>query len=222
MHLVEIGHRAIAVGDVAQLADRGDVAIHRIDRLEADELGPVRGHAVEQSCQIVWVAVAKDVLLGPAVADAGDHRGVVQRIGKHDRPRHLARQGRQGGIVGDIARGEDQRRLAAVQVGDLALEQQVEMVVARDVAGAAGPGTHRPQRLLHCREHRRMLTHAEIVVRAPDRDLGADAVVEGARKPAAAPLDVGKDAVASLGAQCVEAFVEEAVVIHCSSRRPCV
>jgi hypothetical protein len=41
-----------------------------------------------------------------------------------------------------------------------------------------------------------MLAHAEIVVRAPDRDLGTDAVVEGARKPAAAPLEIGKDAVA--------------------------
>jgi hypothetical protein len=29
MHLVEIGHRAKAIGDVAQFADRGDVAVHR-------------------------------------------------------------------------------------------------------------------------------------------------------------------------------------------------
>jgi len=122
VHLVEIGHRAIAVGDVAQFADRGDVAIHRIDRLEADELGPVGGHAVEQPRQVDRVAVAKDVLLGTAVANAGNHRGVVQRIREHDRPRHLARQGRQGGVVGDIAGGEDQCRLAAVQIGDLVLE----------------------------------------------------------------------------------------------------
>src|SRR5215831_17909681 len=46
VHLVEIGHRAVAIGDVAQLADRGDVAVHRIDRLEADELGPVGGRAI--------------------------------------------------------------------------------------------------------------------------------------------------------------------------------
>jgi hypothetical protein len=39
MHLIEIGHRAEVVGDGAEFADRGDVAIHRIDRLEADELG---------------------------------------------------------------------------------------------------------------------------------------------------------------------------------------
>ena len=38
MDLVEIRHRAEMLGDVAQLADGGDVAGHRIDRFEADEL----------------------------------------------------------------------------------------------------------------------------------------------------------------------------------------
>src|SRR5215469_14948685 len=47
MHLVEIGHRAKALSDVAQFADRSDVAIHRIDRLEADELGPIGSHLLQ-------------------------------------------------------------------------------------------------------------------------------------------------------------------------------
>jgi len=59
-----------------------------------------------------------------------------------------------------------------------------------------------------------MLAHAEIIVRAPDGDLGADAVVEGAREAAAAPLEIGEDAVAPLGAQRVEALTEEPLVIH--------
>src|SRR6476660_2543171 len=42
MDLVEIGHRAIPLGDIANLCDRCDIAIHRIDRLEADELRPPR------------------------------------------------------------------------------------------------------------------------------------------------------------------------------------
>jgi hypothetical protein len=45
-----------------------------------------------------------------------------------------------------------------------------------------------------------MLADAEIVVRAPDGDLGADPVIEGARKMVAAALEVGGDAVAPLGA----------------------
>ena len=102
---------------------------------------------VEQPREILGVVVAEDVLLGAAVADAGDHRGMVAGVGKHHRTRHLARQGRQRSVVGDISRGEDQRRLAAVQIGELVLEQQMNMAVARDVARAAGAGPDRPQRL---------------------------------------------------------------------------
>ena len=132
-----------------------------------------------------------------------------------DHARQFARQGRQCRVVGDIARGEDQRRLAPVQIGELALEQQMHMAVAGDVAGAAGAGADRPQRLFHRRQHRRVLPHAEIVVRAPHRDLGADAVIIGARKPAAAPLEIGEDAIPPLGAQRIEALFEV------SLRNPC-
>src|SRR4051794_33924472 len=111
-----------------------------------------------------------------------------------------------------IARGEDQRRLAAVQIGELALEQEMHMAVAGDVAGAAGAGPDRSQCLLHRRQHGLVLAHAEIIVRAPHRDLGADAVVIGAWKPPAAPLEIGKDAIPPLGAQSVEPL--PAFVIH--------
>ena len=104
--------------------------------------------------------------------------------------------------------------LAAVQVGDLAFEQQMEMIVARDVAGSAGARTHCPQRLFHGREHRRMLPHAEVIVRAPHGDFGPDAVIEGPRKAAAAPFEIGEDAVAPLSAQRLEALVKEPFVIH--------
>ena len=79
----------------------------------------------------------------------------------------------------------------------------MHVAVTRDVAGSARTGTHRPQRLVHRHQHRRVLAHAEIVVRAPDGDLGADPVIKGARKTAAAPLEIGKDAVAPLSAQRV-------------------
>ena len=38
VHLVEIGHRAITRREVADRADRGDVGVHRIHRLEGDQL----------------------------------------------------------------------------------------------------------------------------------------------------------------------------------------
>jgi hypothetical protein len=40
-------------------------------------------------------------------------------------------------------------------------------------------------------------------------------MIEGARKAAAAPFEIGKDAVTALGVQRVEALSEEALVIHC-------
>jgi hypothetical protein len=39
-------------------------------------------------------------------------------------------------------------------------------------------------------------------------------MVEGARKAAATPLEVGEDAVPPLRVQCTEALSEEALVIH--------
>jgi hypothetical protein len=39
-------------------------------------------------------------------------------------------------------------------------------------------------------------------------------VGEGARKATAAPLEIGKDAVAALGAQRIETLSKEAFVIH--------
>ena len=76
----------------------------------------------------------------------------------------------------------------------------MHMAVARDVARPAGPGADRSQRLLDRRQYRRVLAHAALAVRAPPRDLGGDAMAVGARKPAAAPLEIGKYTVPPLGA----------------------
>jgi hypothetical protein len=44
-------------------------------------------------------------------------------------------------------------------------------------------------------------------------------VVEGARTPPAALLEIGEDAIPPLGAQRFEALLEEALVIHADLRR---
>jgi len=67
---------------------------------------------------------------------------------------------------------------------------------------------------LRRRERRRVLPHAELVVRAPDRDLGIDVVIKGLRKPAAAALEVGENAIPALGAERIETPFEEAVEVH--------
>src|SRR5437588_10218266 len=80
MHLVEIGHCPELVGNVAEFADRRDVTVHRIDRLEADELRSAWGDALDPPRESGGVVVAEDVLFGAAVADAGNHRGVVAGV----------------------------------------------------------------------------------------------------------------------------------------------
>ena len=106
------------------------------------------------------------------VADALDHAGVVQASDRMTQPGSRAPSVRERRPVRDVARGEEQRRRLAVQVGELALEQHVVVGGAGDVAGAAGAGAAAVDRLVHGREHRRVLPHAEVVVRAPDGDLG--------------------------------------------------
>ena len=109
---------------------------------------------------------------------------------KMTQPGMLRAERRQRRPVRDVAGGEQQRRFLAVQVGELALEQHVVVVGAGDVARAAGAGAAAVERLVHGRDHLRMLAHAEIVVRAPDGDLAGGAVAHsawraGTRRPGA-------------------------------------
>ena len=96
-----------------------------------------------------------------------------------------------------------------MQIGQFPFEHEMQVAVAGDVAGAAGAGAERLDRRGHRRQHGGMLAHAEIVVGAPHRDLGADPVIEGARKPAAAPFEIGEHAVPPLGAERIEALSEK-------------
>src|SRR6266446_1196973 len=114
-----------------------------------------------------------------------------------------------------------------MQIGELGLEQLVKIGVAGDVASAATAGAERAYGLDHRIEHDGVLAHPEIVVRAPHRDLGADAMIEGAWKLAATPLEMGEGAVAPFRAKLIKTLFEEGFVIHlvasfcrrCSSRR---
>src|SRR5579862_4420205 len=160
--------------------------------------------------QILDVVVPEDVLLGAGVADALDHRGVVVGVRQDDAVRQQLAQRGQRRIVGDVARAEDEGGFLAVEIGQLALEQHMIMRRAGDVARAAGAGADLMQRL----QHRRVLAHAEIVVRAPDRDLGAGAVVIGVGEAAGMALQLREFAVAPFGLDRVDTLREKTLVIH--------
>ena len=116
------------------------------------------------------------------------------------------RERRNAGLVGDVAGGEDQRRFLAVQVGEFALELDQRMIVAGDVAGAAGAGAHARRGLDHGADHLRVLAHAEIVVRAPDHDVlrPVRRMPDRMRKAPGDAFEIGENAVAALAVQPVQ------------------
>ena len=77
MDLVEICESAEMRSQIADTPDRGDIAIHRVNRLKGDDLGTARVRLPQQGLEMVEIIVPKDLLVGSARPDAGDHRGVV-------------------------------------------------------------------------------------------------------------------------------------------------
>ncbi|PAV72687.1 hypothetical protein WR25_22134 [Diploscapter pachys] len=115
MHFVEIGQRVIFVGEVADRGDRRDVGFHRIDALERDQLRHRRVFGRQQLFEVREVVMAEDPLLAAGVANAGDHRGVVQFVRKDHAAGQDLGERRQRRLVRHIAAGEQQCAFLAVQ-----------------------------------------------------------------------------------------------------------
>ena len=96
------------------------------------------------------------------------------------------------------------------------------MGVAADVARSARAGADFVQRLFHRLDHRRVLAHAEIVVRAPHGDrLGAVAAeAMRVREGALGPQDVDEHAIAAFVMKPLDRRSEDAVVIQANPRLP--
>src|SRR3546814_17481995 len=89
------------------------------------------------------------LLFAARVADARDHRGVVQLVRKDDATRQQLRQRRQCRFVRDLTAGEQERGLLAMEIGKLRLQLDMILGVAADLAGAARSGAYLVQRLFH-------------------------------------------------------------------------
>lgn len=114
--------------------------------------------------------------LATAVTNAFDHRCMVERIRENDQARNFLTERAEGGPVGDITRGENQRRFLAVEIGKFALEQDVIVVGARNIPGASRTRATVIDGGLHGFDDFRVLAHAEIVVGAPDGHILALAI----------------------------------------------
>jgi hypothetical protein len=84
-----------------------------------------------------------------------------------------------------------------MQIGKLGLQQQMVVVVARDIARAARTGAAGLHTVDHGLDHIGVLAHAQIVIRTPDGDFIHLAILVAgrARKRAAFALQLGKRAV---------------------------
>jgi hypothetical protein len=103
-----------------------------------------------------------------------------------------------------------------VQVGKLALQFDQRVAGAGNIAGAAGARAHAGRGLNHGADHLRMLTHAEVVVRAPDHS-GARAVggmPDRVGKTPGDAFEVGEDAVAAFLVQAGKRPGKEMIIGH--------
>src|SRR4029079_4344660 len=60
VNLVDVGQRVVPVREVADRVDRRDVAVHRIDALEGDQLRNISALGGEQLFEVLDVVVAED------------------------------------------------------------------------------------------------------------------------------------------------------------------
>ena len=94
VNLVDVGQRSVFLGEVANSLDRRDMAVHRVDALEGDQLGDIAGCRAKQALQAFRIVVLEDVLGPAAMPDSLDHRCVVERIREDHEARNQLAQGR--------------------------------------------------------------------------------------------------------------------------------
>ena len=115
MHFVHEGEGTMAMSHVAQLLQGADGSRHGVNRFKGHNLWHVLRHLGKQLFEMVGVVVPEDVLGHTRVLDPLDHAGMVASVAEDMTTRELACQGEQGGIVGNVAGGEDQGCLLVVQ-----------------------------------------------------------------------------------------------------------
>lgn len=138
----------------------GRVAVDREDRVGHGDGGALVG--AQCLAHRVRVGVRDDLGRTAGQPAAVDEGGVVARVG--DDQRAVRREGGDGGEVGRVTGGEDQRGLEAAEVGQFAFEFAVQLGGAGDEprpGGAAAPG---PRGRFGARHDLGMTGQAQVVV----------------------------------------------------------
>src|SRR5262245_29996483 len=108
-----------------------------------------------------------------------------------------------------------------MQVGKFTLELDERVIGACDVAGAASSDAHAGRGLDHGAYYLGMLTHAEIIIRAPDDDVACTmrGMPGGAWKATGVALKVSKNTIPAIDPQYGKGLSEMSLIIRCSHPR---
>ena len=201
MGLVDHHAGVVGLGELDDLQQRGDVAVHREHAVGDDQRAPA-ARLLEAPGQMLHVGVVVDEGLGPGEPAAVHQRGVVERVGEHDLA--LTGERRHDPRVGEIAGAEQHARLPALEVREALLEAAVDGHVPGDQprrAGARAPAHRSVGRSL---AHARVVGQPEVVVRAQQQDRLA--VEDHAR--ALRARDLARPAVQAELLELVEAILD--------------
>ena len=101
---------------------RGNVAVHGIERFGYDQLGSSGADLAQQALKMLDVVVAPNELLGTRLAHALNHSIVIELAGKNHAIGNELRDRRYAGEVRYVAGSKDEHRLLAMQIGELELK----------------------------------------------------------------------------------------------------
>jgi hypothetical protein len=165
---------------------------------------------------MVEIIVPENRLVGPANPHAGDHRGMVSLVRQDQAIRQQPADRAKCRLISDIAGREGERGLLPMQVGELRLECNDSMAIARDVSRAPSAGANAARGLDHGVDHKGMPPHPKIIVAAPYDDFAAVIAIAPAciGRPGGVPLQIGEDAIATLSTNVVEISMKVMAQCH--------
>src|SRR5215469_17447470 len=91
MHLIEISHGAIFVGEVTNRGNWRNIAVHRVHAFERNQLRSPHPRRAQQLLKMGQVIVAEYAALAPGLANALDHRSVIKDVREDDTTRQKPR-----------------------------------------------------------------------------------------------------------------------------------
>ena len=172
VRLVDHQPRAVALAQLADLAQRRDVALHREDAVDDDQhAAAVAARALQGLLQFVQAVVPEGAQLRAREHAAVEDRGVVAGVGDHGVTGCEDRA--QRADVGLVAGREDDRVLGTDPLGDLALELEVQRDRAVQQARSRQACSVAVQRILRAAQHALVAGQAEVVVGAQHDPLGS-------------------------------------------------